>query len=262
MPDKILKCPASGCAYMTDDLEVSAAVEVLKLHVSLSHGNTCKPEKPKRPSLAMSGEVIENGVWQAFKHQFTTYKSLANISGQAVNHLLECLAPEVYKVLFDTYGEVLSEMSEESLLNNLEHLIVQKRNRLVTIMDMMAIKQDSSQKFLQFLAQVKAKARLCSFSKKCVCGKSVDYTEDMVLCRLVSGIYDQELQEELLKVENLTLKEAEKLAVAKESAKCSQADISIESASYMKSRYAKDKKAVIPKCNWCGDNNHVNRESE
>lgn len=235
MPNKELKCPAPSCTYVTDDLEVSSAVEVLKLHVSLSHGNTCKPEKPKRPSLEMSGEVVENGAWQAFKHQFATYKSLANISGQAVNHLLECLAPEVYKVLFDTYGEALSQMSEESLLDNLEHLIVQKRNKLVTVMDMMAIKQDSSQKFLQFLAQVKAKARLCSFSKKCSCGENVDYTEDMVLCRLVSGIHDQELQEDLLKVENLTLKKAEKLAVAKESAKCSQADISSEHASHVKS---------------------------
>ena len=218
MTSKKLKCPAPSCAYSTDDLEASLAVEMLKIHVNLSHGNVCKPEKPKRPSLSMSGEVIENGVWQAFKHQFMTYKSLANISGQAVNQLLECLVPEVYKVLFDTYGETLSQMSEESFLSNLEHLIVQKRNRLVTIMDMMAIKQDGSQKFLQFLAQVKAKARLCNFSKKCPCGQGVDYTEDMVLCRLVSGIYDQELQEDLLKVENLTLKEAEKLAVAEESA--------------------------------------------
>ena len=127
MPNKELKCPSPGCTYVTDDLEESSAVEVLKLHASLSPGNTCKPEKPKRPSLVMSGEVIENGVWQAFKHQFATYKSLANISGQAANHLLECLAPEVYKVLFDTYGEALSQMSEESLLNNLEHLIQSKR---------------------------------------------------------------------------------------------------------------------------------------
>ena len=53
----------------------------------------------------------------------------------------------------------------------------------------------------------------------------------MVLCRLVSGIYDQELQEEMLKKEGLTLKQAEDLGVAKESARSSQADISSESNS-------------------------------
>ena len=34
----------------------------------------------------------------------------------------------VYKVLFDTFSESLSQMTEEKLLENLEHLIVQKRN--------------------------------------------------------------------------------------------------------------------------------------
>ena len=230
-----LRCPAPGCGAETDELpEASLAVEMLKLHVSLVHGCASKPEKPKRPTLTMTGDAVEYGTWAAFKHQFATYKSLANISGQAVNHLLECLAPEVYKVMFDTFGESLSQMTENKLLENLEHLIVQKRNSLISVMDMMSLKQDSGQKFLSFLAQLKARARVCSFSKTCECGKKVDYTDEMVLCRLVSGIYDQELQEEMLKKEGLTLKQAEDLGVAKESARSSQADISSESNSKIK----------------------------
>ena len=112
-----LSCPAPGCATETEEFpEAAQALEMLKLHVSLVHGGASKPEKPRRPSLSMTGDVVEHGVWAAFKHQFSTYKSLANIFGQAVNHLLECLAPEVYRVLFDTYGESLSQMTEEKLL--------------------------------------------------------------------------------------------------------------------------------------------------
>ena len=67
-----LTCQAPGCGTETEEFpEVALAMEMLKLHVSLA------------------GKVVEYGVWAAFKHQFTTYKSLANISGQAVNHLLE-----------------------------------------------------------------------------------------------------------------------------------------------------------------------------
>ena len=129
MPGVKLSCPAPGCTTETEEFQEAAlAMEMLKMHVSLVHGGASKPEKPKRPSLSMTGEVVEHGVWAAFKHQFSTYKSLANISGQAVNHLLECLAPEVYKVLFDTYGESLSQMTEATLLDNLEHLIVQQFN--------------------------------------------------------------------------------------------------------------------------------------
>ena len=57
----------------------------------------------------------------------------------------------------------------------------------------------------------------------------------MVLCCLVSGVHEHELRKDLLKVDNLTLKEARKLAVAKESAKYSQADISIETANKVRS---------------------------
>ena len=124
-----LTCQTPGCGKETEEFpEAALAMEMLKVHVGLVHGCASKPEKPKQPTLDMTGETVEYGVWAAFRHQFTTYKSLANISGQAVNHLLECLAPEVYKVLFDTFGESLSQMTEEKLFENLEHLIVQKRN--------------------------------------------------------------------------------------------------------------------------------------
>ena len=72
------------------------------------------------------------------------------------------------------------------------------------------------------MAQLKAKARMCNFSKNCECGRKVDYTDEMVLCRLVSGVYDQELQEEMLRREKLTLKKAEDLGVAKEKSKIKQ----------------------------------------
>ena len=116
------QCPTPGCDFQTDELEVSVGIEFLKLHVSQNHGNAAMPEKPKRPLLAMSAEVIEHRDWSAFQHQFANYKKLANISGQAANHLLECLSPEVYRVLFDTYGGAINDMAENDLAANLEHL--------------------------------------------------------------------------------------------------------------------------------------------
>ena len=52
---------------------------------------------------------------------------------------------------------------------------------------------------------------------------------------MVAGVSDMELQEELLKKADLTLEVAEKLAVAKESAKFSQAAMSGEGVSRLKS---------------------------
>ena len=90
-----LPCPSPGCRERTETLDPVVAIKYLEMHVNLVHGNASKPEKPKRPQLLMPAEVVEHRDWAAFKHQFENYKKLANISGQASNHLLECLASEV-----------------------------------------------------------------------------------------------------------------------------------------------------------------------
>ena len=265
MTAKQWECPTPGCDFKTEELEASLGIEFLKLHVSQNHGNAAKPEKPKRPLLAMSAEVIEHRDWAAFKNQFANYKKLASISGQAANHLLECLSPEVYRVLFDTYGDAVNDMTEVDLTANIEHLVVRKRNKLAQVMELMAAKQDSGQKILGFLSQLKSKARHCQLSTRCECGKVVDYTDEVVLFRLVAGVSDPELQEDLLKVDNLSLKEAEKLAIAKESAKNSQAEMVGEAASKIQSEYKKVKSAgavSTEKCLWCGRSKHEDRVKE
>ena len=258
-----LQCPSPGCGETTETLDPAVAIKYLEMHVNLVHGNASKPEKPKRPQLLMPAEVVEHRDWAAFKHQFDNYKKLANISGQASNHLLECLAPEVYKVLFDTYGETVNDMTEKDLLEHLEHLIVRKRNKLASVMELLAAKQDTGQKILAFLAQLKSKGRHCQLSKRCECGKEVDYTEEVVLFRLVAGVSDLELQEDLLKVENLNLEEAEKLAVAKESAKSSQAEMVGDTAHKIKSEYMQQKLSKGSEiCKWCGGATHKDRLKE
>ena len=52
----------------------------------------------------MTGNVVDTLDWEAFIHQFDTYKKLAGISGDGGTHLLACLGREVYSVLFSAYG--------------------------------------------------------------------------------------------------------------------------------------------------------------
>ena len=66
---------------------------------------------------------------------------------------------------------------------------------------------------------------------KCACRKDNDFTELIVLYKLVAGISDVELQEEFLTEAELRLESAERLAVAKESA------MSGEDVPHLKSTY-------------------------
>ena len=118
-------------------------------------------------------------------------------------------------------------------------------------MELLALRQDSDERILNFISRVKAKARHCDLSISCECGKTVDYKDNLILFMLVLGVSDQEIQEYLLTKEGLTLEEAEKKAIAKESAKFSQSGLAGESvqglkSSYKKSRAFSTKIAVLP----------------
>ena len=102
---------------------------------------------------------------------------------------------------------MVNDKTKKDSSKHLQHLVVRKRNKLASVMEL-----------LSFIAQLKSKGRYCQLSKKCECVEEIDYPEEVVLFRLVAGVSNLELQEGLLKIENLNLEKAEKLAVAKESA--------------------------------------------
>ena len=91
------------------------------------------------------------------------------------------------------------------------------------------------------------------FSSECACRRNNDFTDLIMLYKLMAGVSDMELQEDFLTEAELTLESAEKLAVAKESAQFSQAAISGEKISRLKSTYKKSRgDAAERTCSFCG----------
>ena len=207
-------------------MEASEAIEFLKLHTSQNHGVSTKPEKPKKPVLEMPGNTIDTLDWDSFLHKFDVYKKLSGITGDAGCHFLDCLSKEVYSVLFSTYGAGVSDQDENSLKSNLKRLGIRKQNKLLSVMELLALKQDSDERILNYISRVKAKARQCDLTMPCTCGKSVDFKDNITLYMLVAGVRDPEIQEDLLTVDEISLEAAEKKAIAKESAKFSQSGLS------------------------------------
>ena len=268
--DKSYKCVSPGCSYATEAMEATVAVEFLKMHVSQVHGIASKPEKPKKPVLEMSGNTIDSLEWDAFTHKFSVYKKLSGISEDtSSSHLLDCLSKEVYGILFSTYGSDISNQDEKTLSANLKRLVVRKKNKLLNIMELLTLRQDSDERILNFISRIKAKARHCDLSKRCTCGASVDFKDTFTLYMLVAGVSDTEIQQDLLTKEDLTLDSAESRAIAKESAKFSQAGLTDEKLQIVQSAYARSKLHPPPdtvptakKCRYCGQGKHASREKE
>ena len=246
-----------------ESAEPPIAIQLLKLHDSQVHGLANKPEKPRRPELTMTGDAVEDTDWEQFVFKFEQYKTLAGVTKDSSSHLLECLSTEVYSVLFSTYGRGISSQSEAELLLNIKRLVVRQRNTMASIMAVLRMSQDSDQAILNYIAQLRAAARQCDFKIKCDCGKDNDFTESIIFYKLVAGVSDMELQEELLTKADLNLAAAEKLAVAKESAKFSQAAMSGDGVSALKSTYKKNKADPKKACTYCGGSKpHADRKKE
>ena len=258
-----LKCERPGCSKQVEETNTALALQILQLHDAQVHGIANKPEKPRRPELVMVGDAVEDTDWEQFAFKYEQYKTLAGVTKDSSSHLLECLSSEVYSVLFSTYGRHISSQTEADLLGNIKRLVVRQRNTMASIMAVLRMSQDSDQAILNYIAQLRAAARQCDFKLKCDCGKDNDFTESIILYKLVAGVSDMELQEELLTKADLTLSVAEKLAVAKESAKFSQAAMSGEGVSGLKSSHQRNKADLKKACSYCGGHKqHTDRKKE
>ena len=100
---------------------------------------------------------------------------------------------------------------------------------MASTMKVLNMHQDSDQPILNFIAQLKAAARQCNFKVHCKCTpkcKCMDFTVLIVQYMIGVGVSDTDLQEELL---------TEADAIAKESAKYSQAVMSGDGISHFRS---------------------------
>ena len=147
-----LQCERPGCSKEVDAQDTAQAIELLKLHDAQAHSIANKPEKPRRPELAMTGDAVEAHDWEQFVFKYEQYKTLAGVTKDSSSHLLECLSSEVYGVLFSTYGRAISSQTEQDLLNNIKRLVVRQRNTMASIMAVLNMSQDSDQAILNYIA--------------------------------------------------------------------------------------------------------------
>ena len=85
------------------------------------------------------------------------------------SHLLDCLSPEVNRLLLGTYGRDNTAQTENTLLANIKRLVVRQRNTMASIMAVLCMSQDSDQSVLNYIAQLRVMARQCDFKSKCEC---------------------------------------------------------------------------------------------
>ena len=135
-----IPCSAEGCTYVTDDFEVAAAVEQLKIHANDKHRAPTPTPPPQAPApAAATGDVrqkppklnrptISRGTteeeWSIIKRKWAIYKTTMNIpNDQIATQLWQCCDDDLTSDLFRDIPNIAS-IAEDDLLAAIKFLAV------------------------------------------------------------------------------------------------------------------------------------------
>ena len=242
MTELILTCSAPGCdtgegvPYKTPKMASSDSMALLKMHREDFHppaaaqagpAREVRPqaERVKRPTLTLSGQSIDQEEYDHFHYLFGQYKERLGDIGDSPAKLLECLAPDVSKMLYSSLGAEIKNLDEEGIFRNIVACCVTKQTVQARITELHRIRQESGQPVQSFLAALKSKARQCEMKMICsnqTCRTEINYSDPVILGLFINGVSDTELQQDLLAEQDMTLVKAVAQAVARETAKRSQ----------------------------------------
>ena len=273
-----LKCPmgAATCDYMTEEVEtMTIAMQLLEMHARLAHppqqaqvpAAQAKTGKIIRPKLELKDSFVDEETFAFFEHRWSEYKGMAGVEdNMAKKELSHCLSDEVQMLMFGRYGkEQYEALTEPLLITAVKEMVVRTRNKMVTRHKLRKMVQSHDQPIQTFLSNLKATARLCDYKVKCeeeLCGKFVDFTDQMVMEQLTVGLADEETQRKLFMKPDISLKEAEKLVIAEETGKLSQEDSRSVAALSLYQRQKKEAAGGGKKCKFCGGTTHSEEEGD
>ena len=219
MAEVSLSCPASDtCDYKTEKLPVNDAMALPQMHerttygtgVSSAHagdaGRNSKPEKFPRPAIGLD-EPVEK--WEDFKSAWEQYKDEYSLAGQRLTRqLVACCSSELSTSLSRATGGKHFTLDEDTLLLRMQELVVRFENPAVQVQTFLAINQHADEGVRHFLSRLKGVATQCNFVVKCgsvSCGESVSYADNVIRFKLVSGLVDEEIKEDVLAAGDLDL---------------------------------------------------------
>ena len=153
----------------------------------------------------------------------------------------------------------LGRKSADIIMATIKSLAVRQENTLVSRITLHCLRQDKDEGIRNFAARLRGQADVCKFTVHCSCdpGMEVNFGNQMIRDVLIRGLYDLEIQQEILGNENqdLDLESTIKIIEAKEAGRRSQASFIAEGAlavsQHKKSKNnvaSIDRTAVCEKC--------------
>ena len=198
----VVSCSVSGCPYKTEDVAPEIVVQLLNLH-ALQHTSAQIPASkgPKlvRPTIDIG---VQEETWNNFLRRWETFKLGSGISDDAApTQLFQCASESLRDLLLKADPRLTTKTTAE-VLKAMKELAVIPVARGVSRAELLQMKQSGDEPVRTFAARVRGKAETCGFvtSVRCQCGKDIkaDYTEEVILDVILSGLSDIDIRREAL----------------------------------------------------------------
>ena len=198
----VVSCSVSGCPYKTEDVAPEIVVQLLNLH-ALQHTSAQIPASkgPKlvRPTIDIG---VQEETWNNFLRRWETFKLGSGISDDAApTQLFQCASESLGDLLLKADPRLTTKTTAE-VLKAMKELAVIPVARGVSRAELLQMKQSGDEPVRTFAARVRGKAETCGFvtSVSCQCGRDIkaDYTEEIILDVILSGLSDIDIRREAL----------------------------------------------------------------
>ena len=199
----VVACSIEGCTYKTEDASAAIVVQLLSLH-ALQHTNRAPITASTGPKLTRP--TIDSGVqeetWNNFLRRWETFRLGSGISEDAAPvQLFQCASESLGDLLLKADPRLTTRTTVD-VLKAMKELAVIPVARGVTRAELLQMKQSGDEPVRTFAARVRGKAETCGFvtSATCACGKDIqaDYTEEVILDVILSGLSDIDIRREAL----------------------------------------------------------------
>ena len=289
-----LKCQVMDCEFVTDSMGTLPTYEMsfraLELHIRMAHPTlappptvsqprgeeSAKPDKLPRPTVT---ESITEAEWIHFEEKWRRYKRYTGLKGQqVVDQLWACASTSLETSCYNS-GISGEHTTESELLEAMKKFAIKAQNKLVNVVEFLAMCQDTDEPVSAFLSRLRGQAKVCEFNVECTCKKNISYTDPMITHQLIRGLENPATQEKVLalaateKKEDLTLSKIAEFVEAQEtginSSKLLGGNASINRLSEFQKNKMRDRSSTLPakiteventddgsKCEYCGKLGH------
>ena len=97
------------------------------------------------------------------------------------------------------------------MLGNMKQLAVEFQNPAVNVQEFLGMYQQVDEGVRHYISGTRGVASRCQFEVTCTCGGSVSYGDQVIRFKLISGLQDTDIKEDILSIEDKSLEETVKM---------------------------------------------------